>query len=146
MAGEILRLKTNIVSFHRTMQGHRTVLERLVMYGDHDLQLTSFQNYITTLREAVSEIWHIIESQKESINALHETNESLLSLRTNEVMKTLTIISVITFPLTLIATLFAIQAKDTPFVSMPHGFLIISGVMLIGAIVMVAVFKRKRWM
>lgn len=146
MAGEILRLKTNIVMFRRTMQGHRTVLDRLVMNGDHDLGLMSFQNYINTVREAASEIWHMVENQKESIDALHETNESMLGLRTNEVMKTLTIISVITFPLTLIATIFAIHAKDTPFVSGEYGFWLISGVMLLGAIVMVAVFKKKRWM
>lgn len=146
MASEILRLKTNIVTFRRTMQGHRTVLDRLVMNGDHDLQLGSFQNYINTLREAVAEVWHMIESQKESIDALHETNESMLSLRTNEVMKTLTIISVITFPLTLVATIFSMNAKGTPFVNEFNGFWIVSGMMLVGALLMVAVFKRKKWM
>jgi magnesium transporter len=146
MASEILRLKTNIVTFRRTMQGHRTVLDRLVMNGDHDLQLVSFQHYINSLREAVAEVWHMIESQKESIDALHETNESMLSLRTNEVMKTLTIISVITFPLTLIATIFAMRARGTPFIDEAYGFWIVSGLTLIGAVLMFAVFKRKKWM
>ncbi|MCX6781985.1 MAG: magnesium transporter CorA family protein [Candidatus Magasanikbacteria bacterium] len=146
MAEEILRLKTNIVTFRRTMQGHRTVLERLIMYSGRELDLMAYQNYINNLREFTNEIWHMLESQKESINALHETNESIVSLRTNEVMKTLTIISVITFPLTLIATVFAIDANGRPFVDMPYGFYLICGLMALGVIMMVGIFKKKDWL
>jgi len=146
MAEEILRLKTNIVTFRRTMQGHRTVLERLIMYSGRELDLVSYQGYINSLREFTNEIWHMLESQKESINALHETNESVMSLRMNETMRTLTIISVITFPLTLVATLFSIQAKDTPFINDPWGFWMILALILLGALLMAAVFKRKKWM
>jgi len=146
MAEEILRLKTNIVTFRRTMQGHRTVMERLILYSGRELDLVSYQSYINSLREFVTEIWHMLESQKESINALHEANESLLSLRTNQVMKTLTIISVITFPLTLVAALFGIQAKGTPFINESWGFWAILGIILLGAGVMVAFFKKRKWL
>lgn len=146
IAEEILRLKTNVVTFRRAMQGHRTVLERLIMYGDPSLNLYSYQSYINTLREAVSEIWHMLDSQKESINALHETNASILSLRTNEVMKTLTIISVITFPLTLVATLFSIRANGTPLVDNQFGFWIILGLIALGAVLMLSIFKKKKWL
>lgn len=146
VAEEILRLKTNIVTFRRTMQAHKTVLERLVMYADRELNLVSFQSYINALREYNSEIWHMLESQKESINALHEANESILTLRTNDVMKTLTIISVLTFPMTLIATIFAIRAPGTPFVDSPYGFVAIVGLTATGVAAMLMVFKRKRWM
>jgi len=146
MAEEILRLKTNIVTFRRTMQGHRTVLERLIMYSGRELDLFSYQNYINNLREFANEIWHMLESQKESINALHEANESILTLRTNEVMKTLTLISVVTFPLTLVAALFAIEAPGRPFVNTPGGFWIISGLIFSGALLMILIFKRKKWM
>ena len=143
MAEEILRLKTNTVTFRRAMQGHRTVLERLIMYSGRDLDLVSYQSYINSLREFTNEIWHMLESQKESINALHETNESLVNLRVGTVMKTLTIISVITFPLTLLATLFSIQAKNTPFVNTAGGFWIIFGLILLGAGFMVMMFKKE---
>jgi magnesium transporter len=146
VAKEILRLKTNIVTFRRTMQGHRTVLDRLVIYGGHDLRIVNYQAYITSLRENTTEIWHMLESQKESINALHETNESILSLRTTDVMKTLTIISVLTFPLTLLATILAIRAPGTPFVDHPWGFVIIMSAAVLGAATMLFAFKRKRWM
>lgn len=146
MAEEILRLKTNTVTFRRTMQGHRTVLERLIMYSGRELDLGSYQSYINSLREFTNEIWHMLESQKETINALHEANETLLGLKTNEVMKTLTIISVVTFPLTLLATIFSIQAGGTPFIGWPYGFWVIFGLVLLGAVGMVWFFKRHKWL
>lgn len=146
MAGEILRLKTNIVTFRRTMQGHRSVLERLLANGDKDLMLVSYQSNFNALREAETEIWHTLESQKESIYALHETNESVLSYRSNEVMKFFTIISVVTLPLTLMASLFAIHAPSTPFVDAPAGFWIIFGIIIVIAIFMLVIFKKRRWM
>lgn len=146
MAEEILRLKTNTVTFRRTMQGHRTVLERLIMYSGRDLDLVSYQNYINSLREFTNEIWHMLESQRESINALHETNESLVGLRMGAVMKTLTIISVITFPLTLLATLFGVKAQGTPLVNTAGGFWLIFGLILLGAGFMVMMFKKRGWL
>lgn len=146
MAGEILRLKNNIVTFRRTMQGHRIVLDRFIMRGGRDLQLAQYQNYINSLREAIEEIWNMLESQKESINTLHETNESILSLRTNEVMRTLTVISVITFPLTLLAAVFSIHAPGTPFLDSQWGFAIIVTGMVVLAAAMITVFKYKKWL
>ncbi|MDO8626591.1 MAG: CorA family divalent cation transporter [Candidatus Magasanikbacteria bacterium] len=146
MAEEILRLKTNIVTFRRTMQAHKTVLERLVLFAGHELGFGNLQSSINSLREFSSEIWLMLESQKESINALHEANESLLSLRTNDVMRILTIIAVLTFPLTLLATVFAIRAPGTPLVNLAGGFWAILGMILLGAGVMIAVFKKKGWL
>lgn len=146
MAEEILRIKTNVVTFRRAMQGHKTVLEHLVRSGGRELDLQSYQTYINNARDHVTEIWHTLESQKESVDALHETNESVVSLRMNEIMKTLTVISVITFPLTLVATIFAIRAPGTPFVDNPFGFAIISIIIFIGAMLMLSVFKIKKWM
>ena len=144
MAEEILRLKTNVVTFRRTMQGHRTVLERLIMYSGRDLDVGSYQSHLNAIREFTNEIWHMLESQKESINALHETNESLVSLRTNEVMKILTIISVITFPLTLFVTLFDSRALGNPITYLSGGFWLLMSFVVWGALLMYAVFKKKK--
>lgn len=145
MAEEILRLKTNVVNFRRTMQGHKTVLERLVMYCGREYGLSVFQNYLNSLREFTNEIWHMIESQRESIDALHEANESLLTLRTNNIMRILTVISVITFPLTLLATIFGIHTPANPFLDLIGGFWVILSLMLIMAMAMYWNFKKRDW-
>ncbi|MEK7131196.1 MAG: CorA family divalent cation transporter [Patescibacteria group bacterium] len=146
MAEEILRLKTNVVSFRRAMQSHKTVLERLITGGGRELDLQSCQSYINSTREHVNEIWHMLESQKESVDALHQTSESVVGLHMNEIMRTLTVISVITFPLTLVATLFSIGAAGTPLVHDIFGFWKIAVLIAFGALLMFLVFKTKKWM
>ena len=146
MAEEILRLKTNVVTFRRTVQGHKTVLDRFISTGGRELNLQSYQVYINSTRDHVNEIWHMLESQKESVDALHETNESVVGLRMNEIMKTLTIISVITFPLSLVAAVFAVHATGTPFISGQFGFVKLSILIVAGALLMLLVFKKKKWM
>ena len=146
MAEEILRLKTNVVTFRRTVQGHKTVLDRFISTGGRELNLQSYQVYINSTRDHVNEIWHMLESQKESVDALHETNESVVGLRMNEIMKTLTIISVITFPLSLVAAVFPVHATGTPFISSQFGFLKLTGLILAGALLMLLMFKKKKWM
>jgi magnesium transporter len=116
------------------------------MYSGRELDLGSYQSYINSVREFTNEIWHMLESQKESIEALHETNESLVSLRTNEIMKTLTIISVITFPLTLFVAWTDVSAKGNFFESIPMGFGLITALMVLGGVYMVYYFKKKHWM
>ena len=144
---ELLRVKTNIVNVRQTIQGHKSVIRKLVSasysrYGT----VKRLQEYFDKLVEETKDIWDRLELQKDTIDALHETNVSLLDYQTNEIMKTLTIISVITFPLTLLATLFATRAAGMPIVDHPYGFWILAG--LIGAFAgcMLFLFKKKGWL
>ena len=80
------------------------------------------------------------------MDALHSTNQSLIDFRINEIIKTLTIFSVIVFPLTLIAAIFGMNAANMPIVGSPYGFWIILGLMASGTICMLFYFKRRKWL
>ena len=98
------------------------------------------------LIDRAKEIWQILESQNEHINALHATNESLISFRLNEIMKMLTIFSVIVFPLTLVAGIFGMNTAHMPLVSGKNGFWVIIGFMSFGTLCMFLFFKKKKWL
>jgi len=144
---ELLRVKTNIVNVRQTIQGHKSVIRKLVSasysrYGT----VKRLQEYFDKLVEETKDIWDRLELQKDTIDALHETNVSLLDYQTNEIMKTLTIISVIVFPLTLVAAIFGMNSVGMPLVGHPYGFWLIIGLMAIGAGCMLWFFKRKGWL
>ena len=142
---EILRIKTNIVDFRRAMQGHKPVVERLIARGEGFIETKTFASYWSDLVDATKEIWTFLEVQRDTINALHETHASLLSFRTNEVMKTLTIVSVILLPLTVITGVFGMNAVGLPLVDHPQGFYIVIGVMTSAVLIMLGIFKAKKW-
>jgi len=142
---EILVVKRNIINFRKSMQAHKNVLKKLSAY------LTFFSNnenimlFFENLIEQTRDIWDLLENYKETIDALYNSNESLVSLRLSEIMKMLTIISVVTFPLTLFVALFSTNLLGTPFANHPFGFWIVVSLIFAGGIFMLYAFKSKRW-
>jgi magnesium transporter len=91
-------------------------------------------------------IWETLDNQKEMVEVLNNTNESLLNGQMTDIMKTLTIFSVIVFPLTLLAAIFGMKTKEMPLIDQPGSFWIIIGIMIICSLAMLAFFKRKKWL
>ncbi|MFA5070014.1 MAG: magnesium transporter CorA family protein [Patescibacteria group bacterium] len=148
MVSEILIIRRNITDFRQIMQAHKNTLKKLsIIIKDTGFSRNQKMSiYYNDLIELSKEIWDHLESFKESIEALHETNESLISNRLNDIMKTFTSISVIIFILTLIASIFAINAKDTPFLHFRWGFWIILVVLLFATLVSWQFFKKKKFL
>jgi len=143
---ELLRVKTNIVNVRKAMQGHKTVIRKLIEQAHPRYpSIVRLEDYFDQLISNTKDIWDALELQKDTINALHETNESLLDHQTNEIMKTLTVISVITFPLTLFATLFSTRVSGVPLTDNPFGFVILVSSLAVCAAGMLWFFKKKGW-
>lgn len=81
------------------------------------------------------------------VEVLNDTNESLLNDKMNQIMKTLTIFSVIVFPLTLFAAIFGMNTiEGMPFMEIDHGFWYVIVIMLLATGGMLIFFKRKHWL
>jgi magnesium transporter len=98
--------------------------------------------YFDDIVDASERIWDMLENFKEVVEALEDTNESVLSHRVNEVLRVLTAFSVIILPLTLLASIFGMNVKF-PFEGSVGAFWTILGVMLVVLIGMVGYFRRR---
>ena len=149
MVSEILIIKRNITDFRKTMQVHKNVLKKLI-YTLKESQLFVMKKtdvYFESLIDYTKEIWDTLENLKERIEALQETNESQISFRLNDVMRILTIISVITFPVTLLATVFGMNTIESmPFINNPNGFWYVVGIMIVIVTGMLITFKKRGWL
>lgn len=87
-----------------------------------------------------------VRNLHELVHVLRETNDSLLSTKQNETMKTFTMMAFVTFPLTLFVSLFTIPASHTPILGYPYDFEIIVGIVILAIIVMLTTFKYKKWL
>ncbi len=147
MVTEILFVKRNLLSFRKIMQPHKTIIQKMTKKKIELLPMNGYKDYFDDLIENTKDIWDNLNNQKEMIEALEDTNSSLVSFKLNDIMRTLTIFSVVIFPLTLLAGIFSMGARGgMPFVDSPYGFWMIIGIMAIGTIGMFAFFKKKRWM
>jgi magnesium transporter len=143
---EILRIKTNIVAFRKAMQPHKQVIRTLVTEAPKFFPTHKMKIYFENLVNDTKEIWDLLDNYKETIDALHGTNASLIDFRINEIMKTLTIISVIVFPLTLLAAIFGMNTPGMPLADHPYGFWIILTSMLFSALGLLWFFEKKKWL
>lgn len=144
MVAEISVVKRDILNFRRTLKPQRSLLESLVNneqpFIPHELRLY-FQDLISTNIR----IWNMLESSKETIEALEATNNSLLSNKLDQTMKVLTIFSAVILPLSVYSNAMSMNTTHLPFEHNQLGFWIHFLVMIILSITTMVIFKWKRW-
>ncbi|MFZ4648670.1 MAG: magnesium transporter CorA family protein [Patescibacteria group bacterium] len=145
-AGEILSVKRNIINLRKILQNHKNILKHLTEMRSSIVERDLIKKHYDGLVEHSKRIWEMLDIQKDIIDALHDTNESISNAKMTSVMKTLTMFSVIVFPLTLFAALFAMRTAYMPLETHPYGFWLIIGIMAVITAIMLTVFKKKHWM
>ncbi len=133
--------KQEIINFRKVIRPQRAVLRDLERtkqrYLAEDLEI-----YFDDIVDASERIWDMLENYKEVVEALEDTNESVLSHRVNEVLRVLTAFSVVILPLTLFASVFGMNVTF-PFEGSVAAFWGIIAGMIIVLVGMVTYFRRR---
>jgi magnesium transporter len=136
--------KQEIINFRKVIRPQRAVLRDLERtkqrYLAEDLEV-----YFDDIVDASERIWDMLENYKEVVEALEDTNESVLSHRVNEVLRVLTAFSVVILPLTLFASVFGMNVVF-PFEPTVEAFWAILGGMVVVLVGMVAYFRSRGWL
>lgn len=144
---EILRLKNNVVTFRKAMQPHRDLLKRLVSRLPRYMKLPDdMLYYYDRLIDHTKEIWDHLETYLSAIDAVQDTHATLLSFRLNEIMKTLTIFSIVIMSLTLFTNLFIIEGISRPIIGQLYDWWALLGMMALGSLGALWIFKKKKWL
>ena len=144
MVVEISRVSRQLLNFKQALVAHKDVLSSFEAAGKIFFG-PAFAYHLRTIVGEYYKVENEIKFHTETAAELRETNNSLLSTKQNEVMKVLTVMAFVTFPLTLIASIFGMNTA-LPIVGDPHDFLKIIGIMVVTAILFFAFFKYKRWL
>lgn len=143
---KILVLRRNIVNIRKIIQNHKNIFQKLMEMESRLVDKKSMRKYYNGLVDHSKRIWETLDNQKEMVEVLNNTNESLLNGQMTDIMKTLTIFSVIIFPLTLLAAIFGMKTREMPLIDQPGSFWIIIGLMVLCSLSMLAFFKHKKWL
>jgi len=101
--------------------------------------------YLTDLYDHVAHIIDISESFREELIDLSERHLSNINLRSNDIMKTLTIVSVVFIPLTFLAGIYGMNFKVMPELHWTWSYPSLLGVMILIVISLLVVFKKRKW-
>ncbi|MCD6528535.1 magnesium transporter CorA family protein [bacterium] len=144
MVLEISLVKTDIINFWRIIEPQEEILESLEKVGPIFFG-KALRPYFSDLLGTYDQTKNTLQSYKEIILALEDTNQSLLSTKINEVMKILTIFSVVLLPLTLIASIWGMNI-NLPLSKSPYAFWLLTGTMMVLVGILIAFFYKKKWL
>ena len=150
---------------------------------EHKRSLSQMRRFVWPLRDVVSALLHdpsgliaeptkiylrdcydhtvqlmdLVESYRELTSGLMELYHSSVGLRTNEIMRVLTVITSIFIPLTFIVGVYGMNFApadasgkalplNMPELYQPHGYLWLMAFMAIVAVVQLLIFKRMKWL
>ena len=143
LARELLVTKRDILAYRRIVRPQIEVLE-LLEKKEYPFLKVDPDVYFGDLADHMRRISVELEDLKEVIQGLHDTHVSLATDRTNEVIRTLTVIATIMLPLSVISGLYGMNVS-LPLDSSPYAFLVVLAVMAIVAGGMLLFFRSRRW-
>jgi len=142
---DILQLKRDLINFRRIIMPQRAVVAQLE-HKDQKFLPAKLELYFDDIVDKIEKIWNNIENLQELTSSIHETNESIISHNTNNVIKILTIISVTMLPLTFITGFYGMNVRGLWFAEEDFSAIFVAGIVLAVAVSMLAYFKYKKWM
>src|SRR5712692_9390158 len=141
---DISNVKQEIISYRKIIKPERSTLRLLERHTERFLP-EALELYFDDIVDAAERVWDLLDNYKEVVEALEATNESVISHKQNDVLRILTVFSVILLPLTLITGIFGMNVKFPGFGTVSAWYAIVGGmVATLGALL--GFFRFKRWL
>ena len=105
--------------------------DRMTCFEKFIMRTKRLSDDMEIMREYAMEIWEIYQSQ--------------ISIRQNDIMKVLTIVTTIFLPLSLLAGWYGMNFEYMPEISWKYGYVFVIGVALFIVITSLVIFRKKRY-
>ncbi|MDZ4672065.1 MAG: magnesium transporter CorA family protein [Phototrophicales bacterium] len=140
---DIAMIRRDIIALRRIIRQQVPVINQIADL-DHPLLPEDSDQYFGDIVDHIEKARDMIDEDAEIIVSFADTVNTLANHRVNEVIRVLTVISVIMLPLTLISSIYGMNI-GLPFENHPSAFIIVSAFMFATAVFMLAFFRYRRW-
>ena len=141
---ELALLRRDIISLRRIIRQQIPIIQQLE-FCEHPILHEDMEEYFGDIADHLFKLRDIADENFEIINSFADTADTLASYRINDVMRVLTVISVIMLPLTLISSIYGMNI-DLPFADDPRAFIMAAAIMILIVIVLLAFFRKRHWL
>lgn len=144
MVHVLSKINKALIDFRHPLRVHNELLESLES-KEQKIYGVEHGHHTEMVIGEYKKVWGRLENNRDLLMDLRDTNDSLFSAKTNSIMKNLTIMSFLTFPLSLIIGLLDMDTHGNPIVGLDNGFWIVLGSIATTTLFMILLFKYKRW-
>ncbi len=146
MVRKISLFNRQMLDIKQSLRFHEGVLSSLEEAGDAFFG-NGFRYYLHNVTNEYHKAYDVVLSQKDKLDDLRYTNDSLLTNRTNDIVKALTIITFTVTPLNLATQLLAMNTQVSFLQNINDGpFIMIIGFTILAAVIMLYYFRKNRWL
>jgi magnesium transporter len=139
------RIKNDLVVLRRGLWPQLEALNRLVRDPSPFIS-DEVRLYLRDTNDHCAQLVDVIDSSRELINGLLNTYLSIVSNRTNEVMKVLTIMASIFIPLTFVAGVYGMNFDHMPELHSRWGYPGALVFMVVSTVGLLVYFRRRGWL
>lgn len=141
---QIFSLKNDVLFLRRAISPQRETIN-LLAKGDHTFINPGTGIYFRDIGDNLMFILDTIETYRDTLTGALDAYLSNITNKTNEIMKTLTVIATIMMPLTLITGIYGMNFRNMPELSWKFGYMGAYGLMAMVAIGMLIYFRKNKW-
>lgn len=141
---EINDYKKELNLLRKNIKPAKEMILSLVKLESEILQLEN-RFHFKELQDNITEAGELSDSYREILYDQLNIYHTIMSTRLNDIMRTLTIFSVMFIPLTFIVGVYGTNFHYLPELSWHNGYFIMWAVMVVVAFVMFLLFRRKKW-
>ena len=141
---KILQIKKEVLHLRQIIGPQREVLARFAA-GEFKLIRAHMVPYFRDVYDALFHISELAQSYTDSLTGILQVYLNMSSNQTGEVVKLLTLITVITTPLMMIGTWYGMNFQHMPELSWRHGYWVAGVTMILSTALTYWYFKRKKW-
>lgn len=143
---DISKTGRRLLDFKQAIRFHEDVLRS---YETSSIRFfgEEYGYYATLITSEFNKVNALLDSQRDVLAELQRTNDSLLSTKSNDIMKTFTIMTFVMVPLTIITGVFGMNTSDgLIFIQDIHDFFFVISAMVLTACVMFIFFRFRKWL
>jgi magnesium transporter len=142
---DVHRFKNDMILLRKSLWPLREVIARLER-RESPLIEDATSVYFKDVYDHTIVAIDTVETYRDILSGMLDIYLSSVSNRLNEVMKVLTIIATIFMPLTFIVGLYGMNFKYMPELEWHYGYYMVLGFMAVVALIMLAIFKKEKWL
>jgi magnesium transporter len=144
LLNELSEARRNVIALRSILDPQLGVIRSLEQ-GQWSFIHEELDPYWRDISDHLAQLMAILQEDAEVVSGLSDTIDTLASHRIDEVVRLLTVVTVLTLPLTLLATIFGMNIV-MPYSEHPLLFFAVLGLGLALTLWLVWYFRKKNWL
>lgn len=143
MVQSISNINRMLLDYKQALRFHKEVLDSFEIAAKQFFG-EKFNYYISSIIGEYNKTQKVLDGNKEILDDLRETNDSLLASKTRATMKILTVITFLMMPVAVLSDIFVINSRFLQKQN-THDYYMVVGFMFLLCLIIFVITKAKKW-